>query len=194
MEPTINSQPISQQPVHSKPQPKRKPWLPVIIVVLVLLVVSGSFSYALKNSHDELTTAKTQTISLQSQIAALKSQLIPLRDARRKQDLAAFADVIRSYNASVKGHLTTEGSTAQKIYQTQLSKAIPNFNDPTTKDQYTFEAVAPVQTPSKPKIGLIQYQWPAKCGVDGSLVDTSDQTLTAIETLLENGTLYCLSV
>ena len=190
----MNPQPISQQPVQGKPQVKRKAWSPFIIMVLVLIVVSGMFSYALKNSHDQLITANKRTISLQNQISFLKAQLIPFRDAQRKQDTATFAGVIRNYNASVKGHLTTEGSTAQQLFQTQLSKAIPNFNDPTTQGQYKFEAVAPVQTPSKPEIGLIQYQWPAKCSTDGSLVDTSDQTLTAIETLLENGTLYCLRV
>ena len=190
----MNPQPLTQQPVQDKPQAKHRAWLPIIIMVLVLIAVSGTLSYALKNSHDQLVTTTERTMSLQNQLSALKAQLIPFRDAQRKQDIATFAGVIRNYNASVKGHLTTEGSTAQQLYQTQLSKAIPNFTDPTIQDQYKFEAVAPVQTPSKPKIGLIQYQWPAKCSTDGSLLDTSDQTFTAIETLLENGTLYCLRV
>lgn len=121
-------------------------------MVLVLIAVGGTFSYALKNSHDQLVTTNERTISLQNQISTLKAQLISFRDAQRKQDIASFAGVIRNYNASVRGHLTTEGSTAQQLFQNQLSKAIPNFNDPTTQDQYKFEAVAPVQTPSKPKI------------------------------------------
>ena len=194
MEPTTKPEPISQQPILNTSHAKGKSWSLVVILMLALLLVSGGFLYLLKNSHDDLSTAKVKATSLQGQLAALKSQLIPYRDSQRKQDLTNFAGVIRNYNTSVKGHLTTEGSSAQQLYRTQLSKAIPAFNDPTSQNQYAFEAVAPVQTPSKPKIGLIQYQWPATCGADGSLVDTTNQSLTAIETLLENGTLYCLNV
>lgn len=186
----------------TEPVRNKKPVALIILAVLAVLLgaLAGYLYMSWQNSQDKLKDSQAQLKSSQSQLAAkntelqaVTAQLVPYHDAKRKSDLASFADTVRAYNVKNHSHLTTEGSTASNIFATQLSKSITDFKDPKTGDTYGFVAVAPAQTPPPLKVGTIQYQWAGKCGAK-TLEDTSDQTLSAVATLLEDGTMYCIQV
>lgn len=185
---------VQAQVSPHQPVGKKRVWPVVAIFVVIILLVAGGFFFELRKTNNELATTKTQNSNLENQVQTLNSQLVASHDMQRKRDVALLADVIKDYNKTATlGHLTTEGDISRGIYEGQLSKAIPDFKDPKTQDPYTYEAVAPVQTPSKLTIGLIQYQWPAKCNADNDFVDTTDQSTSALRTLLENGSAYCMT-
>ena len=195
---------FNQQPTPSQTEStvRKKPMAAIVLgtFVIVLVVLVGLTYISLQSTKNKLKTSQAQLKTSQAQLAAannrikeLSAQTISVHDAKRKADLAAFADTVRAYNAKNHGHLTTEGSMSYNIYKTQLSKSISNFTDPETGSTYDFVGVAKVQSPPPLKVGTIQYQWPGKCGAR-TLVDADDDSLSAVATLLEDGSMYCLQV
>ncbi len=189
---------FQQPPVLAQAETKasKKPLAVVALCILVVLLIAlaGFLYMSWQNTKKQLKTSQTQLATKSSELQEITAQSVAYRDALRKTDLASFADVIRAYNAKNHGqHLTTEGATSKNIYDTQLSKSITDFNDPKTGNTYGYVAVAKVQSPPPLEVGTIQYQWAGKCGAK-TLEDTSDETLSAVATLLENGSMYCLQI
>lgn len=178
-------------------QPKKSSHLPLMLLGLVTVVLAVTAVVIFMNWQDaksELKTSQAQLASKNAELEASNLQLGVYRDNVRKTDLASFAATVRAYNFKIGGHLTTEGSMSKNIYETELSASMKNdFKDPKTGKTYDYVAVAAVQSPPPLRIGTIQYQWAGKCG-QKTLEDTSDDSLSAVATLLEDGTMYCIQV
>jgi hypothetical protein len=185
----IYQAPVVPEPKHSKPIAAI-----VLSFLLVLSVATVGYLYmSWQNTKDDLKASQAQLSEKNAELQKATAQLIPLRDVTRKTDVASLVDAIRAYNAKNKTHLTTEGSTSKGIYEAELSKSIGDFKDPKTGNVYDYVAVAKVQSPPPLAVGTMQYQWAGKCGAK-SLEDTNDDTQSAIATLLENGSMYCLQI
>jgi hypothetical protein len=180
MEPTQNRQ-KSQKP------------LIIILICLIVLICAGSYLY-IQSLRNDLKSATAKQAQLEQKNEDLTTKLKIAQDAQRTKDLALFANAINDYNKANGGHLTTEGTISKQIYDAQLSKTIKEFVDPDTGKAYGYVAVAQVQSPPPVKVGVIQYQWAGKCGANGDFVDTSDVNLSAVRTLLESGSTYCLNI
>lgn len=181
---------------YSQAKPKTGIKILAIIcgLLAVLFAVLTVLTYInLQDTKRELVSSQKQLTAKNNQLAATTLQLGLYRDEVRKADLASFRDVIREYNQKNNTHLTTEGSISRNIYETQLSKLIIDFKDPKTGQIYDYVAVAAVQSPPPLKIGTIQYQWAGKCGAK-TLEDTTDHSLSAVATLLENGSMHCIQI
>ena len=171
-----------------------------IVLAVVVLVGAIAFGYyylysTLQDTRDELATTQNQLDEANQQIASLEDRAKELRDKKRKKDLSLFTGAFRDYRATNGQYLTTEGAMALKVYESELSKYVDDFTEPTTDKLYGFEAIAPVHTPSPLELGVIQYQWYGKCStVDQDFIDTSDANDAAIRTVLESGETYCLDI
>lgn len=173
-------------------QKSQKPLI-IVLACLLVLIITGSCIY-IQSLRNDLKAAEAKQAQLEQKNQALTTKLKIAQDAQRKKDLALFANVISDYNKAHGGHLTTEGTISKQIYDAQLSKAVKGFVDPATGMVYGYVAVAQVQSPPPLEVGVIQYQWAGKCGADGEFVDTPDVNLSAVRTLLENGSAYCLNI
>lgn len=182
---------------YSQPaQPKKRIHLASVLLGLLVILLAASAVYLYvnwQNTESDLKASKAQLATKNGELETANRQLIVFRDAQRKADLNSFAETVRAYNAKTGSHLTTEGSISKNIYETQLSLSMKNAKDPKTGTTYDYVAVAAVQSPPPLKVGTIQYQWAGKCGVK-TLEDTTDNSLSAVATLLEDGTMYCIQV
>ena len=184
----------NQTPVTVEPKPRKKTAVIVLTLLLVLAIAAAGFLYmSWQTSKDELKSSQAQLSAKTLELQKTTEQLMVLRDDVRKTDAASLVGAIRAYNVKNKAHLTTEGSMSKNIYETELSKSIEDFKDPKTGNTYSYVAVAKVQSPPPLAVGTMQYQWAGKCGVK-TLEDTNDDTQSAVATLLENGSMYCLQI
>ncbi len=166
----------------------------IIVILAVVFLAGDAYLYSQwQHTKNELQATQAQLTTQTQRVRQLNAKLMEARDALRKKDVAQLARTIKAYNQSLNGHLTTEGSLSKQVYDTQLSRTITNFSDPLSGQTYGYVAIAPVQTPPPLKVGVMQYQWPGKCGAS-SIVDSADQSQSVVATLLEDGSMYCLTV
>lgn len=168
---------------QAQPQTHKGRTLIVVAAITAVLLIIGIVGFfVLGTDSDSNDTTSNTGVDREASSDGNDA----LNDARRKTDLAKFVAESVTFQANNNGRVPTfEEARTQIIPDYVLhDEDDAEFNDPVTNQQY-------VVVDESPDIGEIQYAEASACSGDEIIPGSSRQL--AARTLLENGSLFCLS-